>query len=68
MSHTASSEFRPTHPLAGLESWPKTGPVYELADDYEAPRVATFWERLGERFRKSPPGDDFNTGQARIWY
>lgn len=68
MSHTASYEFRPTHPLAGLESWPKTGPVYGLADDDEAPRAATFWQRLGERFRKSPPGDGLNPGHARIWY
>lgn len=68
MSHTASPEFPATHPLAGLESWPKTGPVYGLADDDDAPRAPTFWERLGERFRKSPRGSSFNPGQARIWY
>jgi hypothetical protein len=67
MSQAASQEFQASHPLAGLESWPKTGPVYGLAED-EAPRAATFWQRLGERFWKAPSGDGFNPGQARIWY
>jgi hypothetical protein len=67
MSQTASHEFNATHPLAGHESWPRTGPIYGLGDN-EAPRVATFWERLGERLWKSPAGDNFNPGQARIWY
>lgn len=68
MSHTASYHFGATHPLAGLETWPKSGPVYGIADDEEAPRAATFWERIGERLRKSPPPEKFNPGQARIWY
>jgi hypothetical protein len=68
VSHTASYHFGATHPLAGLETWPKTGPVYGLADDDSAPRPATFWERIGERFRKPPSGDSFDAGRARIWY
>ena len=68
MSHTASHPFGVTHPLAGLESWPRTGPVYGYAEDGEAPRAATFWERLGERFRKPPPDETVNPGHARIWY
>lgn len=67
MNQPASLDLRPTHPLAGLEGWPKTGPVYGLADD-GSPQRPGFWERLGERFRKSPPGDDGNAVQARIWY
>jgi hypothetical protein len=68
VNHTVFPDVRDTHPLAGLESWPKTGPVYGLADDADTPRATTFWERIGERFRKSPPGDGFDAGQARIWY
>jgi hypothetical protein len=68
VSHAASQDLRTTHPLAGLESWPKTGPVYGLAEDDETPRATTFWARIGERFRKSPQGENFNPGQARIWY
>lgn len=68
MSQTVSQDFQATHPLAGLEGWPRTGPVYGLAEYDNAPRAMSFWERIGERFRKSPPGDSFNAGQARIWY
>jgi len=68
VNHTASYHFGASHPLAGPESWPKTGPIYGSADDDDAPRAVTFWERIGERFRKPPPGDSFNPGQARIWY
>jgi hypothetical protein len=68
VNHTASYHFGATHPLSGLENWPKSGPVYGLGDEDDEHRAATFWERLGERFRKPPPGDSFNAGQARIWY
>jgi hypothetical protein len=68
VSHSASYHFGATHPLAGLESWPKTGPIYGLSDDDDAPRAVTFWERIGERIRKRPQGDSFDAGQARIWY
>ena len=68
MSHAASYHFGATHPLAGLESWPKTGPVYGLGEDEDAPRTTSFWARLGERFRKSPEGENVNPGHARIWY
>jgi hypothetical protein len=39
-----------------------------LADDQGAKRASNLWERISERIRKSPKGDDFNHGQARIWY
>ena len=68
MNQTASYHFGATHPLAGLESWPKTGPVYGIADRDETRQASTLWERISERIRKSPKGDDFNHGQARIWY
>lgn len=68
MSHAASYHFGATHPLAGLETWPKTGPVYGLADREDAPRASTLWQRIAERIRKSPDGDEFDPGQARIWY
>lgn len=67
MYRTASLELLPSHPLAGLEGWPKTGPIYGLADDEVAPRAPNFWERLGERLRKSPLGDAPER-HARIWY
>lgn len=70
MNQMVPQDFQATHPLAGVEGWPATGPVYGLADDETAPRAATltFWERVGERFRKSPTGEAFNRGQVRIWY
>ena len=68
MSQTVSQDFRSPHPLAGLESWPPTGPVYGLVEDEGALRPSTLWVRLAERFRKSPQGESVNPGQARIWY
>ncbi|MGV3552902.1 hypothetical protein [Rhizobium sp.] len=68
MSHMASYHFGATHPLTGLETWPKTGPIYGIADTDDAPRPNNLWARISERIRKSPKGDDFNAGQARIWY
>jgi len=68
MISSASVEFTPRHPLAGLESWPKTGPVYGFADDEQAPAARNFWSRLGDRLRKAPdeiPSQPVNT---RIWY
>ena len=57
----------PTHPLAGVEGWPKTGPVYGFADDDVGPRAVTLWEKIGLRLRKAPSGDA-PTSQARVWY
>jgi hypothetical protein len=57
----------PPHPLAGIESWPKTGPVYGFADDDAAPRAPTFWQKIGDRLRKAPPGGA-PASQARVWY
>lgn len=68
MDQTVSQGFHATHPLAGFESWPTTGPVYGLADDQGPTRVSNLWERISARIHKSPKGDDFNAGQARIWY
>lgn len=69
MNHTVSHDFlNAHHPLAGLDTWPETGPIYGLADDDSEPRAVTFWERIGERFRRSPPSDGLDAAQARIWY
>lgn len=68
MNQTVSQDARPTHPLAGLESWPKTGPVYGVVDDDRTSRASNLWERISQRIRKSPRSDEFNAGQARIWY
>lgn len=69
MSHTVSQDYRTiSHPLAGLEAWPRTGPVYGFAEEENAPRASTLWERIGERFRKPPSRENFDAGQARIWY
>lgn len=67
MNRTAALDLLPTHPLAGVEGWPKTGPVYGFDDQDAAPRAATLWEKVGEYFRKSPRGDAPMT-QARVWY
>lgn len=68
MNSSASFEITSGHPLAGLEGWPKTGPVYGFADDKPVVPTRTFWSRLGDRLRKAPdefPGQPVNT---RIWY
>lgn len=68
MSPFATHAHAATHPLAGIEGWPKTGPIYGLDIAETSQRAPTFWEKLGERIRKSPKGDEFDAGQARIWY
>lgn len=68
MNPSASLETGSTHPLSGLEGWPKSGPIYGLAEQKQATPGGSFWQRLGERFRKSPPGDLPAHSQARIWY
>lgn len=67
MNSSASVEFTSRHPLAGLESWPKTGPVYGFEDE-QAPVVRTFWSRLGERLRKAPDEAPLQPMNTRIWY
>ena len=68
MGYAASYHFGAPHPLAGLETWPKTGPIYGIADREDALSVVTLLDRIARRIRKSPDGDEFNAGQARIWY
>jgi len=68
MNSSASLELHSNHPLAGLESWPKTGPVYGFAED-ERPRGArTFWGRLSERLRRAPDRAPEHAANIRIWY
>lgn len=67
MHPSTAIHSRSTHPLSGLEAWPKTGPVYGFADD-EAPRATSIWERLSLRLQRSPDGDSSPRSQARIWY
>jgi hypothetical protein len=68
MNSPASVEMQSSHPLAGLESWPKTGPVYGFAED-ERPRGArTFWARIGERLRRAPDERPEQPSNIRIWY
>ena len=67
MNTTAGLDLLPTHPLAGLEGWPRTGPVYGLEDEDSEPRAVTLWEKIGAHFRRSPPGD-VRPNQARVWY
>lgn len=45
--HDSLNESNPTHPLGAHESWPRTGPVYDIpvSDEIEAP-VPTLWQRL----------------------
>lgn len=68
MNQTASIDLRSTHPLSGLEGWPKTGPVYGPDEDEAQPRVTSFWHRMGERFRKAPSAAPRQAEHARIWY
>lgn len=68
MNPSATYEPRNTHPLSGLESWPKTGPVYGLDSDENPCRATTLWQRIGNRFRTPPTGGISSAAQARIWY
>ena len=64
----ASLEMHSNHPLAGLESWPKTGPVYGLVEDKHPRGVRTLWARIGERLRKAPDEAPEQPSNIRIWY
>jgi hypothetical protein len=68
MNPSNAIPLRSTHPLSGLEAWPKTGPVYGFADDEQPSPSRTLWQRLGERLRKAPSADSLPMPQARIWY
>jgi hypothetical protein len=68
MSPITSQPYGETHPLGALESWPKSGPVYGIGEEKDEARRQNFWERVTERIRRSPVDDDFDAGQARIWY
>jgi hypothetical protein len=65
---SASLEMQHTHPLAGLESWPKTGPVYGFVDEDRPRRARTLWARIGERLRKAPDEVPDQPSNIRIWY
>jgi hypothetical protein len=67
MNPSIAIHSRSSHPLSGLEAWPKTGPVYGFADD-EAPRAPSIWERLSQRLQRAPVGEPSHLPQARIWY
>ncbi|MBX9457192.1 MAG: hypothetical protein KL863_14845 [Rhizobium sp.] len=66
MTQTASFEQRPTHPLAGLETWPKSGPIYGI-DIGETPSTPNLMQRISEFFGKSPNSGDGDQ-HGRIWY
>jgi hypothetical protein len=69
MNSSASLEIRSNHPLAGLESWPRTGPVYGFADDEQPQGPRTFWARIGDRLRRAPDGGPpEQSSNIRIWY
>lgn len=65
--NSVSMEMHSNHPLAGLESWPKTGPVYGFAEDEQPRGPRTFWARIGERLRKAPDEPE-QASNIRIWY
>jgi hypothetical protein len=67
MTPSATFELRSTHPLAGPEGWPRTGPIYGILEEERRSRQS-FWEKISQRIRKSPDGDGPSAGQARIWY
>ncbi|MCB1448188.1 MAG: hypothetical protein KDJ87_21020 [Rhizobiaceae bacterium] len=68
MNPATAIDIRAVHPLSGLEAWSGTGPVHGFADDEAEARAPTLWQRVSERLRKSPSGDDAPAPQARIWY
>ena len=67
MNSSAFLETHPRHPLAGLEAWPKTGPIYGLVDEEPAPLARGFWTRIGERLRRGVESEPASTN-SRIWY
>ena len=67
MNSPACFDIHPNHPLAGLEGWPATGPVYGLAED-EPPPARTIWARMGEIWRKAPDERPSQLPNTRIWY
>lgn len=66
MTQTASLELRSTHPLAGVETWPKTGPIYGI-DVGAPPSKPTVWQMFGDLFKKRPDSN-YGRHQARVWY
>lgn len=68
MNSSASFDFRTSHPLAGLESWPKTGPVYGFAEEEPYVPARTLWQRIGDRMGRAPEIEPTPKSHARVWY
>lgn len=67
--HDSLNESNPTHPLGAHESWPRTGPVYDVpvSDDMEHP-APTLWQWL-----TTPSGLEGSPsvalpGSLPVWY
>jgi hypothetical protein len=62
-------ESNPTHPLGAHESWPRTGPVYDvpISDEIEIPAPA-FWRRLSTPSDVSGDPSAILPGSLPVWY
>jgi len=62
-------ESNPTHPLGAHESWPRTGPVYDvpISAETETP-VPTFWQRLTSPSELAGDPGFMPPGSLPVWY
>lgn len=66
--HDSLYESNPTHPLGAHESWPKTGPVYDVpvSDEIED-AVPTVWQRLTAS-AETQVNPAIAIGSLPVWY
>ena len=67
--HDSLYESHPTHPLGARESWPRTGPVYDVpvSDEIEAP-APTLWQRLLTSSELDGDPSTILPGSLPVWY
>lgn len=67
--HDSPNESNPTHPLGAHESWPRTGPVYDVpvSDETEEP-APTLWQRLTAPAELDDDPNAVRLGSLPVWY
>jgi hypothetical protein len=68
--HDSLYESHPTHPLGVRESWPHTGPVYDVpvSDGIEEPPAPTLWQRLTTPTALDGDPSIILPGSLPVWY
>lgn len=69
MQDSVAYESYPTHPLGVRESWPATGPIYDVPEpEIQAEPPRTIWQRLMANVSQVPENMGKLPANSPIWY